>query len=81
MLASCLLISSGCSKPSEVRSAPMVYQGVPAALMERCVVRDVELNTTGDLVVSRNIWKAGQEVCSARIDAIRKHDAQARAAQ
>lgn len=58
----------------------MVYQGVPAALMERCVVRDVELNTTGDLVVSRNLWKRGFEICAARIDSIRAHDAQARAA-
>lgn len=47
--------------------------------MDRCVVRDVTLNTTGDLVVSRNLWKQGQEICAARIDAIRKHDAEARA--
>lgn len=48
--------------------------------MERCVVRDVELNTTGDLVTSRNIYKKGFEVCAARVEAIRKHDAEARAA-
>lgn len=47
--------------------------------MARCVVRDVELNTTGDLVVSLNI-KEGFELCSANVDAIRKHDAEARGA-
>lgn len=49
-------------------------------MMERCVVRDVEMNTTGDIVVSRNIYKQGFEICQARVDAIRKHDAQARVA-
>lgn len=79
-LASCLLSLSGCSNGPEVASAPPAYVGIPAGLMERCVVRDVELNTTGDLVTSRNIYKKGFEVCAARVEAIRKHDAEARAA-
>lgn len=58
----------------------MVYAGIPAALMDRCVVRDVAINTAGDLVLSRNLWKQGQEICAARVDAIRDHDAKARAA-
>lgn len=69
-----------CSPKSDVASAPALYVGIPAALMERCVVRDVALNTTGDLVVSRNIYKKGFEICAARVDAIRKFDAKARAA-
>jgi len=53
--------------------------GIPAGLMERCAVRDVAINTAGDLVLSRNLYKEGFEKCSARVDAIRKHDADARA--
>lgn len=74
------MICGGCSNKSDMASAPSLYVGVPASLMERCVVRDVELNTTGDLVVSRNIYKKGFEICRARIDAIRDYDAKARAA-
>ena len=54
--------------------------GVPASLMERCIVNDVALDTVADLVISRNRWKEGHERCAARIDAIRKHDAEMRAA-
>lgn len=61
-------------------SAPSIYTGVPAGLMERCVVRDVALDTTGDIVTSRNLYKDGFEKCAAKVDAIRKHDAAARAA-
>lgn len=69
-----------CSSKNEVVSAPPIYMGVPAGLMERCVVRDVELETTGDIVVSRNRYKDGFERCAAKVDAIRAHDAKARAA-
>ena len=48
--------------------------------MERCIVQDVALDTVADLVISRNLWKEGHERCAARIDAIRKHDAEMRAA-
>lgn len=58
---------------------PPAYQGVPAGLLERCVVKDVELASTGDIVTSRGIYKEGFEKCAAKIDAIRAHDAEARA--
>ena len=48
--------------------------------MARCIVQDVALDTVADLVVSRNRWKEGHERCAAKIDAIRKHDAEMRAA-
>jgi len=43
------------------------------------VVHDVPLETVGDLVVSRERYKAGFEKCAAKVDAIREHDAEARA--
>lgn len=55
------------------------YQGIPAGLMTRCVVKDVEMLTTGDIVTSRNLYKDGFEKCAAKVDAIREHDAAARA--
>jgi len=81
LASACLLICAACSSKSEpIRSAPPVYVGIPAGLMERCAVRDVAINTAGDLVLSRNLYKEGFEKCAARVDAIRKHDAEARAA-
>ncbi len=77
----CLVTLSACStasKPAPAPVAPLIYTGVPAALLARCVVQDVEIKTTGDIVVSRNRWKAGFEKCAAQVDAIRKHDAEAR---
>jgi hypothetical protein len=47
--------------------------------MTRCVVKDVEMLTTGDIVTSRNLYKDGFEKCAAKVDAIREHDAAARA--
>jgi len=48
--------------------------------MTRCVVQDVALVATGDIVESRARYKDGFEKCAAKVDAIREHDAQARAA-
>lgn len=80
-LALSLLICAGCSTRSEVVASPpaRVYRGIPAGLMTRCTVQDVELVATGDIVTSRGIYKAGFEKCAAKIDAIRAHDAKARA--
>lgn len=47
--------------------------------MERCVVQDVAMDTVGDVVVSRARYKEAFERCAAKVDAIRKHDAEARA--
>jgi len=58
---------------------PPVYHGIDAGLLERCVVKDVELVSTGDIFASRGIYKEGFEKCAAKIDAIRAHDAEARA--
>jgi len=44
------------------------------------VVKDVALTSTGDIVTSRGVYKEGFEKCAAKIDAIRRHDAEARAA-
>jgi hypothetical protein len=46
--------------------------------MARCTVKDVPLETTGDIFTSRGIYKEGVEKCAAKIDAIRDHDARAR---
>ncbi len=43
------------------------------------MVKDVELAATGDIVTSRGIYKEGFEKCAAKVDAIRAHDANARA--
>lgn len=48
--------------------------------MAQCIVNDVALDTVADLVVSRQRWKEGHERCAAKVDAIRKHDAEMRAA-
>ncbi|WP_449252782.1 Rz1-like lysis system protein LysC [Croceibacterium xixiisoli] len=71
-----LLICAGCSDGNEITSAPpSAYRGIPAGLMAPCVVQDVPLATTADMVISRGRWKAGFEECAAKIDAIRAHDA------
>jgi len=44
------------------------------------VVKDVALTSTGDIVTSRGVYKEGFEKCAAKIDAIRRHDSEARAA-
>lgn len=54
--------------------------GLPAAILAPCIVQDVQLVTTGDIVVSRNRYKEAYEKCAAKVDAIRKHDADAQAA-
>ncbi|TCM36918.1 hypothetical protein [Novosphingobium sp. ST904] len=43
------------------------------------MVKDVPLETTADVFTSRGIYKEGFEKCAAKIDAIREHDAKARA--
>ncbi|WP_231957952.1 Rz1-like lysis system protein LysC [Novosphingobium resinovorum] len=79
-LALSLLTCAACSTRSEVASAPpLAYDGIPAGLMERCTVKDVDLVTTGDIVTSRNAYKDGFEKCAAKVEAIRAHDAEARA--
>lgn len=80
MAAGCLLILGGCSKNVEVSSAPPVYLGIPAGMTEPCVVRDIPLVTIGDLVESRNLFKAAFAACAAKVVAIREHDVAARAA-
>ncbi|WPZ05678.1 Rz1-like lysis system protein LysC [Pelagerythrobacter marinus] len=78
--AGCLLILGACSNRGDVESAPReAYRGIPAGLMAPCVVVDIALDTVGDLVASRELYKAGFEACAAKVDAIRKHDAEARA--
>lgn len=78
-LALSLLTCAACSTKSEIASAPPpFYQGIPAGLMARCTVKDVNLVTTGDIVTSRNLYKDGFEKCAAKVDAIREHDAKAR---
>ena len=77
----CLLILSACSKTGDVVSAPReAYRGIPAGLMAPCVVADIALDTVGDLIASRELYKAGFEACAAKVDAIRKYDAEARVA-
>ncbi len=69
------MICAGCSTSN---SPPLpAYQGIPAGMMERCIVRDVPLETTGDIVESRRRYKEGFETCAARVDAIREHDKKA----
>ncbi|NIJ37931.1 hypothetical protein FHR22_002634 [Sphingopyxis panaciterrae] len=57
-----------------------VYAGLPAEMLAPCVVQDVQLVTTGDIVVSRNRYVEAFQKCAAKVDAIRKHDAEARVA-
>ena len=80
MALACLPIFAACSNGAEIRSAPPVYVGIPAGLMDRCTVQDVPLETVGDLVLSRERYIERFETCAARVDAIREHDRQARQA-
>ena len=79
ILASTVALGA-CSTTSDIEAPGASYIGVPAALMAQCVVQDVALDTVADLVVSRNRWKEGHERCAAKIDSIRKHDREMRAA-
>lgn len=78
MVGASLLICAACSNRSEIVSAPRIYAGVPQGLLARCVVKDVTIETTGDLLISRNLYKAGFDKCAAQVDAIREHDRKAR---
>ena len=69
-----------CGAASDIAPPQASYVGVPASLMERCIVQDVALDTVADLVVSRNRWKEGHDRCAVKIDAIRKHDMEMREA-
>jgi hypothetical protein len=80
-LVACLMTCAACSNSkSEIASAPLpVYQGIPAGLMERCTVQDVQQETVASIIESRGIYIKAFNKCAAKIDAIRDHDAQARA--
>lgn len=78
MALACLPICAACS--TSVKAPPQVYVGIPAALMARCVVQDITMDTVGDVVTSRARYKEAFERCAAKVDAIRAHDAQASAA-
>lgn len=74
------MICAGCSTNSGVRTASdPVYEGVPAGMLAPCRVQDIPLKTVADIVASRQIYVEGLISCAAQIDAIRKHDAEARA--
>lgn len=47
--------------------------------MERCTVQDVLQETVASIIESRGIYIKAFNKCAAKIDAIRDHDAQARA--
>ncbi|WP_395326954.1 hypothetical protein WBP06_09560 [Novosphingobium sp. BL-8H] len=67
---------------SEIASAPPpAYQGIPAGLMEPCTVQDVPQETVASIIESRSIYISAFKKCAAKVDAIRAHDAQARAGQ
>lgn len=80
LVAACLPIFASCSTASDIAAPQASYVGVPASLMERCIVQDIALDTVADLVVSRQRWKEGHERCAAKVDAIRKHDREMREA-
>jgi hypothetical protein len=48
--------------------------------MERCTVQDVPQETVASIIESRGIYIKAFNKCAAKVDAIRKHDAEARAA-
>lgn len=75
-----LFVVCACSTASDIAAPQSSYVGIPADLMARCIVNDVALDTVADLVVSRQRWKEGHERCAARIDQIRKFDAEMRQA-
>ncbi|MFT4056450.1 MAG: Rz1-like lysis system protein LysC [Novosphingobium sp.] len=79
-LVVCLLTCAACSSSrSEIASAPLVYQGIPAGLMEPCTVQDVRQETVASIIESRGIYIKAFNRCAAKVDAIRAHDAEARA--
>lgn len=80
LVAACLPIFASCSTASDITPPQTSYVGVPASLMDRCIVNDVALDTVADLVISRNRWKDGHDRCAAKIDSIRKHDREMREA-
>lgn len=73
---------AACSNSSDkIASAPPpVYQGIPAGLIERCTVQDVPQETVASIIESRGIYIKAFNLCAAKIDAIRAHDAEARSA-
>jgi hypothetical protein len=81
-LVASLLTCAACSNSKgEIASAPPpVYQGIDAGLMERCTVQDVPQETVASIIESRGIYIKAFNKCAAKVDAIRKHDAEARAA-
>lgn len=56
-----------------------MYEGIPAGLMERCTVQDVPQETVASIIESRGIYIKAFNRCAAKVDAIRAHDAEARA--
>lgn len=80
-LVACLMTCAACSNSkSEIASAPPpVYRGIPAGLMERCTVQDVPQETVASIIESRGIYIKAFNKCAAKVDAIRAHDAEARA--
>ncbi|WP_420873460.1 Rz1-like lysis system protein LysC [Novosphingobium resinovorum] len=82
-LVACLLTCAACSNSkSEIASAPpLAYEGIPAGLMERCTVQDVPQETVASIIESRGIYIKAFNKCAAKVDAIREHDARARAVE
>ncbi|MGH6746604.1 hypothetical protein [Novosphingobium sp.] len=60
---------------------PPAYEGIPAGLMERCTVQDVPQETVASIIESRGIYIKAYNKCAAKVEAIRAHDADARAGQ
>lgn len=75
-----LMMCANCSNKAEPVSAPLPvpYEGIPAAMLEQCVVHDVPLSTNRSLVESRGRYIEAFNICAARVDAIRQYDAEAR---
>lgn len=49
--------------------------------MQRCTVQDVPQETIASVIESRGIYIKAFNVCAAKVDAIRAHDAEARAGE
>jgi len=49
--------------------------------MERCTVQDVPQETVASIIESRGIYIKAFNKCAAKVDAIREHDAEAKANQ
>ncbi|MFC0684623.1 Rz1-like lysis system protein LysC [Novosphingobium clariflavum] len=71
---------AACSNSSDkvALAPPPVYLGIPAGLMERCTVHDVPQETVASIIESRSIYIKAFNLCTAKVDAIRKFDAEAR---